>query len=191
MYIKSRQNHDAWVLWVTGAFLLTAVGVFAFAISHRHRARPIPASNLPSESSSPLPNVGTFRVARIIDGDTFAAVGSDGIELIIRLRGIDAPELGQGHGFEAKQALEGLIGSGVITIDKPSREKYGRYLANVFERDTWVNKTMVEDGHAWYDHMASTDKTLHAAEDQARQRKIGVWSSSDPVEPWVWRAKRK
>lgn len=189
--MDSNRNSDAWVLWLTGSFVLIAIAVFVIAIV-RHRTN----SEAPSTSLSPAPILrttesGEFRAVRIIDGDSLTLVGSDGIELSIRLRGVDAPELGQPHGLEAKQALRKLVESTIITLDEPKKGKYGRYVANLYAGGIWVNKMIVVEGHAWCDQVNSFDKVLYAAEREAKQDKVGLWVMPEPVPPWVWRAERK
>src|SRR5688572_915442 len=49
--------------------------------------------------------VATYKVARVIDGDTFELADGD----VVRLLGIDAPEEGECYYQESKQALDKLI----------------------------------------------------------------------------------
>ena len=56
-----------------------------------------------------IPVEGTGTVLDIHDGDTFSAL-IDGKKVIIRLNGIDTPEIGQEYGLNAKAELSTLIG---------------------------------------------------------------------------------
>ena len=189
--MNTKRNRDTWVFWLTGVFVLVAISVFAFAIirnQKRSTDTPVRISLAPEPRSTKL---GEFRVVRVADGDSLTLVGSDGIELSIRLRGIDAPELGQPYGLESKEALQGMLASIPVTLDEPKKGKYGRYVANVFAGELWVNKEMVAGGHAWCDQVNAFDSVLYATEHEAKQRKLGLWSTHDSVPPWVWRAERK
>jgi micrococcal nuclease len=73
-------------------------------------------------------------VVEVIDGDTFKTKN------IIRLEGVDAPELNQSGGKEAKQHLESLILDKDITYEEKARDEYARIVAQV-----WVNSTNVND----------------------------------------------
>lgn len=185
-------KHDSWVVWLTAGFVLVAVAVFAFAlVRHRERrAESVAALDLPKDQPPPR-RAGEFRVVRVADGDTLTLVGSDGLELTVRLRGIDAPELGQPHGFEAKEALQHLTQSATVTLDEPTKEKYGRYLANVFAGELWINKAMIQRGDAWCDQVNAFDRSLYASEREAKSTGKGLWAIPDPTPPWIWRAEAK
>lgn len=73
-------------------------------------------------------------VVEVIDGDTFKTLK------IIRLEGVDAPELNQTGGNEAKQKLESLILDKDITYEEKARDDYARIVAQV-----WVNSLNVND----------------------------------------------
>jgi len=115
------KRRDSWVLYLTGAFVAIAIGVFAFAI-YRHRTTETSVATEPSTiessaatdsdttsheetASATIPHPGTFTLVRVIDGDTLVAIGADQLELTVRLRGIDAPERNQPHGLQATNAL--------------------------------------------------------------------------------------
>jgi micrococcal nuclease len=88
----------------------------------------------------PGPYVGA--VERVVDGDTLAVRVTVWLEqdlrVLVRLRGIDAPELrGKCTGEiaragDAKAALAGLVGSGTVVLSRIEGDKYfGRVLADV------------------------------------------------------------
>ena len=70
----------------------------------------------------------------VIDGDTFKTKNR------IRLEGVDAPELNQSGGEEAKQKLESLILDKDITYEEKARDEYARIVAQV-----WVDSLNVND----------------------------------------------
>lgn len=56
-----------------------------------------------------------------------------------------------------------------------------------------INAEQVKAGMAWayrY-HGRASDETMLRLEEEARRHKIGLWSSSAPVEPWKWRKQNK
>lgn len=193
MTMRFRRQRDSWVMWLTGLFVLVAVAVFTFVIVRNRRptSEPLAPNPIPDAVPPMHTGPGQFRLVRITDGDSLTLVGSDGLDLSIRLRGIDAPELGQPHGLEAKQALQALVGGASVRLDEPKKGKYGRYVANVFVGDVWINEAMVVNGHAWCDQVNSFDRRLYAAEKAAREKGGGLWASPSPVPPWIWRADRR
>lgn len=190
---KIFRQRDSWVMWITGLFVVFAGIIFGFVIL-KHRSISDDTQTIPSFSEREiLSPTGTvkFTVVRIIDGDSLTVVGADGLEISVRLRGIDAPELGQTYGIEAKQALQTALEAGVIALSKPEKGKYGRYIADLHIGDTWVNKEMVIGGHAWCDQVNSFNRTLYAAEQDAKSREVGLWATPTPNPPWIWRAERR
>lgn len=100
-------------------------------------------------------------VVSIHDGDTMTLKIDMGKRVYtldaIRLIGINAPELSQAGGKEARDFLRNLcpIGSKVrIRTFKNKNDKYGRWLGRVylysqlFETPLDVNQHMVDSGHA-------------------------------------------
>jgi micrococcal nuclease len=83
------------------------------------------------------------RVVRVIDGDTIEVEIDLGFKIkhttILRLIGINAPELPTPEGKAAKEWLAKQIENQTVTIRtvKDKKEKYGRYLAFV---DAWVER---------------------------------------------------
>jgi endonuclease YncB( thermonuclease family) len=110
----------------------------------------------------------TYRawVHRVLDGDTIEAVVDLGFGItttqILRLRGIDAPELVSKEGKEAKEALEKMLKlqdvggrmadgetGGPVLIKTVKSDKYDRYLADVFlpgaeGQEVYLNNLLLE-----------------------------------------------
>ena len=100
-----------------------------------------------------------LRVVRVTDGDTIKAV-ADHMEIIVRLVGIDAPELGrkknepgQPYSRKATKYLASLVLNKTITIKEYGTDRYKRILAVVFANGTNANLEMVRagyaEGHRW------------------------------------------
>ena len=98
-------------------------------------------------------------VDRVVDGDTIHArvdLGCDvRIDLTLRLAYINAPERGTEEGTAATTFLKELIEHEHVVLHtlKDKREKYGRYLAQIYlgspdAEGVDVNKALVDEGHA-------------------------------------------
>jgi endonuclease YncB( thermonuclease family) len=128
------------------------------------------------------------RVVAITDGNTLKAV-HDGREIVVRLRWIDAPEMGQRYSSQAKRALGDLVGGQVVTVRDFGPDAHGRRLADVVLPDGRnVNRELVRLGWAWWFRKESRDATLGSLEADARAAKRGLWADAHPVPPWEWRA---
>jgi hypothetical protein len=67
----------------------------------------------------------------------------------LRLEGIDAPEICQAWGPEAKQALADLVLGRQVSVKTSGRDTHGRTLGTVYLGTQNINKTLVQEGHAW------------------------------------------
>jgi micrococcal nuclease len=130
------------------------------------------------------------RVVAITDGNTLKAV-HDGREIVVRLRWIDAPEMGQRYSTQAKHALGELVAGQVVTVRDFGSDANGRRLADVMLSDGRnVNRELVRLGLAWWLRRYSRDVTLGTLEADARAAKRGLWADAHPVPPWEWRAEQ-
>lgn len=100
-------------------------------------------------------DIFTYRafIERVIDGDTLLTEVDCGFGIYsrqyLRLRGIDAPELSTTAGLRAKRFVERQIKEvPFITIKTEKKEKYGRYLADVWIGATYLNQLLLDKGLA-------------------------------------------
>ncbi|MBS9767065.1 MAG: thermonuclease family protein [Flavobacteriaceae bacterium] len=88
-------------------------------------------------------------VVRVIDGDTFEILGGEKVRMI----GINAPELSDVYGFEAKRYLKQLIDQKQVILKQDTksknRDRYQRLLRYVYLDEVDVNLKMIEDGFAF------------------------------------------
>ena len=103
--------------------------------------RTLPRSNVLSNLRSSVELDGRF--LRPIDGDTFSYNG-----IKVRVRGIDAPEIGTPGGFEAAQRFASLLREGTIKIVPVSYDVYGRTVADVFLNGQNLADVLIAEGHA-------------------------------------------
>ncbi|MBU0708808.1 thermonuclease family protein [Patescibacteria group bacterium] len=154
-----------------------------------------PAPATPQMSPTPIPteiktdNKQTFRVVKVVDGDTIA-VDINGVTESIRLIGIDTPETVdprkpvQCFGVEASNKAKSVLDGKVVTLESDStqgdRDKYGRLLRYVFLEDgTHFNKLMIIEGYAFeytYQLPYKYQNEFKQAEIEARETKRGLWA---------------
>ena len=131
-----------------------------------------------------------LKIKRVVDGDT-VHVFSKGEVLKVRLVEIDTPEMDQPHGEEAKEYLENLLKDGYINLDISGTDIYKRKLGRIYWKEKDINRLMVKSGHAWVYDQYVTDQTFYEDQNYARSRKLGLWNSNDPIQPWQWRRRDK
>lgn len=137
-------------------------------------------------------NAQTFqvKVVKISDGDTFIGLNSDTLQIKFRLLGIDAPEKKQAFSNKSKNHLSSLIYGKTIMVSVQKQDKWGRYLAYAYTPDMKdVSLEMIKAGMAWHFVRYSNSEEYQEAENLARKNKIGLWSDSNPIEPWDFRRK--
>ena len=129
---------------------------------------------------------------RVVDGDTIHLKTKANNSIKVRLAFIDAPELNQPFGKDAKAFLKKIEGQDVA-IDVKSKDRYGRYVAVLFHQNADINLLMIENGYAWvytkylkYASIQMRNKYLHA-QLLAKESQLGLWQTKDFIAPWKWR----
>lgn len=124
-------------------------------------------------------------VKRVIDGDTF--VMEDNTK--IRLNNLDAPEISQTYGIQAKQFLSNLVLNKTITGIKHGKDKYGRTIADLYLNGLWINKLIIDSGYA-YVYLKYDSENLYPYELIAKNNKIGLWAYPN-ISPYNFRKQFK
>ena len=137
-----------------------------------------------------------IEISEVLDGDTVVIMNTKNQRLLVRLLGIDAPELEQEFGAEAKKNLEGkLAGKKVRLAFEPHGvpDAQGRILAKVLIDDMDISVEQVREGFAWYyeDHKERLGfleiDELKQLQSAARKERIKLWQNSSPQAPWKFR----
>jgi len=126
------------------------------------------------------------RVTRVVDGDTLVLV-ADGRTHRVRLYGIDAPELDQPWGRQARRALVRKVRGHIVAIDVVDVDAYDRLVGRVRVGDVDVNRAMLREGHAWVYRQFTMSPSFYLDEMNAKSEHAGLWRRSDPEPPWDWR----
>ena len=106
-------------------------------------------------------------IDRVIDGDTLLVLIEAGFRIIVRdrlrLRGINAPEVGTPEGDRAKRFVEKLLPAGstiVLKSHKDRTDQHGRFVVDVFYKQgvedareiikdgAYLNQELLDKGHA-------------------------------------------
>lgn len=136
-----------------------------------------PAAALAAQAAAELRG----RAERVVDGDTLWLAPSDGgRSLKLRLQGLDAPELCQPWGPQARDALRVLVQGRELRVRVVTRDDYGRLLVRVADaqgRD--LGELLVRQGAAWNDGWHRRPGPYAAAERAARA--LGLGLHADPA----------
>ena len=133
-------------------------------------------------------------VLKVIDGDTIY-IKSDNGRKKVRLRHIDAPEIRQSYGKEAKIFLDKQIDGKKIIVNSDYKDRYGRDIGDIFvynnDEAIYINAKLIKSGHAWVYKSYRKNTYLMNLENFARENMLGLWKDKSAIEPWVFRAKNK
>jgi len=88
-------------------------------------------------------------VVAVADGDTLTLRLPDGQRVTVRLRDIDAPEICQPWGPEAKAALSELALNKLAILTPSDRDGFGRVVGRITVEELDIGRRLVEEGHAW------------------------------------------
>lgn len=137
---------------------------------------------------SPQKQRETGSVVSVPDGDSITIKTAVG-EHKLRLAGIDAPELHQAFGPEAKEYLRSLAPRGTqVSAEITETDKYGRRVAFVRVGNLDLNYAMVTNGLAWSHVKFDRDHRFLKPARAAREARRGLWADPDPMPPWDWKA---
>tara|TARA_B100000401_G_scaffold374604_1_gene274332 strand:- start:191 stop:625 length:435 start_codon:yes stop_codon:yes gene_type:complete len=130
------------------------------------------------------------KVLRVIDGDSIVVKNEDG-KFPIRIKYVDAPEIKQRHGKESKDFLSKLIYGKSVFISSPYKDRYSRYLSDVYIYDNdiaiYINAKLIKSGNAWVYKSYRSNEYLMNLENFAKNKSKGLWSNKKPTKPWVFR----
>lgn len=137
---------------------------------------------------APASDAWAGTVTRVSDGDTLWVRPAEGGKPIkLRIDGIDAPEICQAGGREARRALQGLVQQRVVRIEVAARDNYGRGIARVEVAGQDVGERLVREGHAWNDRFRFHTGPYAEQEAQARAARRGVFADPAAIEPREFR----
>ena len=131
-------------------------------------------------------------MASVSDGDTLRVLVGDQ-QIKIRLGGIDAPESDQPFGQSSKRYLAEAVAGQIVVVEFEKKDRYGRVIGKVLLDGADMNLRQVKAGYAWWyeyykrDQSEADQRAYSAAEREARDSDIGLWSEPTPINPYDWR----
>ncbi len=132
------------------------------------------------------------KVIKIKDGDTVVVLLADKSQQTLRLAEVDCPENGQSFGSNARRFTADQVFGKTVVFYKIGKDRYGRGVAGVFyDGDKYLSKEIVKAGFGWWYFKASKNTELQKLQDEAKQKKLGLWSDTKAIAPWEFRKNKK
>ena len=101
-------------------------------------------------ASHAAPQLLEGKVTRVTDGDSlWVEPAAPGAPVELRLEGIDAPEICQAWGPEARSALSERVLGKDVSVKTVGRDTHGRTLGTLYLGTQNINQLLVQEGHAW------------------------------------------
>ena len=146
---------------------------------------PDPAASLPEYEVVP---------ESIHDGDTLRVRSSKGEILKVRFACVDAPELKQPMGEEARNHLRSLInrGGNKVKLQPITTDRYGRTVAQLWNGNGLIQSQMAIAGMVYgydqYKKDCPNWEAIKSTQAQAQKAKLGVWKLPNGGQrPWDYR----
>lgn len=133
---------------------------------------------------------GTVRY--VIDGDTLVLQPDAGTGKPIKLRllGLDAPEICQAGGVEARDAIAQRLAGRRVQVTGEFEDDYHRRLATITVDGDDIGAWMVLRGHAWNARYRGQPGPYAREEGEARAARRGLFAATDPLPPRSFRHAR-
>lgn len=128
------------------------------------------------------------KVTKVFDGDSllFQPAGG-GKPLEVRLKDIDAPEICQPGGADARDYLQEVVQDKLVKLETGATDTYGRTLAVLTVDEMNMNQRLVAEGHAWSIRTKWNQGPFVAQEKMATALKRGVHANPGAIQPAEWR----
>ncbi len=128
------------------------------------------------------------RIISVVDGDTFVGVADSGDTLTYNVYSIEAPEIDQPQGYEARKYLYNIVLQRRVEVTpKGGQTPRGmRVIATTRDNDD-VADLMLRSGYAWYRNDTVNELRYIRSERFAQEEGVGIWAHPDNVAPWEWR----
>lgn len=133
-------------------------------------------------------------VTKVHDGDSVWVKPEGEDKYVIRLQGIDSPELAMEYGSEARDTLYDYVFGKNVLASCNKIDVYSRHVCVIYLGNTDANLRQVSLGSAWHykdyqDEQSAQERIDYSnAEIKAKKSRRGLWGDSKPIPPWQYRS---
>ena len=137
------------------------------------------------------------KVKTVHSGDTISVTAKDGNVYLIRMQGIDAPDVKQNYNARSRKKLRELILNKDVTVMIRRIISPDLYIGTVYSGGKDINLAQIKTGMAWhfkhpgYAQKGENQKEYEQAEQKARAERVGLWEDKNPIAPWEFRGDKE
>jgi endonuclease YncB( thermonuclease family) len=126
-------------------------------------------------------------VKQVPDGDGFTMFQGV-IPIRVRIAYIDAPEDGQIFCRESRMYLSKMIYGRPVNVYPLLMDRWGRWVSSVHTIEgVDISIEMLKSGWAYFFNPSGGGESYQQYEEEAKEKKIGVWSKIGLMKPWEYR----
>lgn len=128
----------------------------------------------------------TGKIVDVIDGNTLM-IKSNNTAYRIVLLDIDSPDPGQPFAEEARAHVLKSLSGKTVTLNITGKDRLGNYVAVLYNKaGKDFRHELLERGLAWVAEKCN-EPELHRLQQQAQEKKLGLWKEQSPTPPWIYR----
>ncbi len=127
------------------------------------------------------------KIIEVVDGNTVVIETEEKEVVKLWLDEVDAPELVQNYGTEAKAYLVKVALNRKVKVQLKGKDRWGNQFAVITLRgEKCLSTEMLKAGMVW-NNGSEEKKQL---QEQAMKEGKGLWKESEPTPPWIFRRER-
>lgn len=132
------------------------------------------------------------KVVGIKDGDTIVVLLGDKTQKTLRLAEVDCPESGQAFGKKAKQFTSNQVFRKEVIFYEIDTDRYGRSICKVYyDSNKYLSEEIIRNGLGWFYFKYSKNSKLEKLHNEARKKRVGLWSDNNAISPYEYRQLNK
>ena len=127
------------------------------------------------------------QIVEVVDGNTLKVTTIEDDTFTVKLKGVDAPELGQAFGQESLEYLRELVAEKNVLVEYSGKDRWGNRLVFVTTKSGKnINELMIKEGYGWVDRFFVSHDNLMDLQETAKAKNAGLWVNEEPMSPWVY-----
>jgi endonuclease YncB( thermonuclease family) len=136
----------------------------------------------------------TGEIERVWGGDHFEFGDQNELHYIL-VRGVDCPKYAQEFYTQARHSTMDWTANKQVRIEIVDRDEMMTEIADVYvgdgDREFNLALRLIAEGLGWYDgNEFEGSAALETAQATAKENRIGLWSSDNPIPPWEFESKK-